>query len=210
VSSEALEPPFDREQILGRVKVVERGETTLYERALLAEVARLEQARNAAFEDGLRIARDGLAEHLTANGLDDRLRRAEAALAVAREREQPIREAARALADAVTDFCMNDAPAEWDGGSLGYTVGGLASLADDARAALVEPGRENVYPGLANQSPEQPGSASAAADDGEYDYEADIARGSNIRKPGERPWEASRRLRAEGAAADAPGETPCL
>jgi hypothetical protein len=198
VSSEALEPPFDREQIIGRVKVVERGETTLYERcALLAEVARLEQARNAAL-------------HLTANGLDDRLRRAEAALAVAREREQPIREAARALADAVTDFCMNDAPAEWDGGSLGYTVGGLASLADDARAALVEPGRENVYPGLANQSPEQPGSASAAADDGEYDYEADIARGSNIRKPGERPWEASRRLRAEGAAADAPGETPCL
>lgn len=36
----------------------------------------------------------------------------------------------------------------------------------------------------------------AAATTG-YDYEADIARGSNIRKPGERPWEASRRLRRE-------------
>ena len=35
---------------------------------------------------------------------------------------------------------------------------------------------------------------------GEYDYEADIARGSNIRKPGERPWEAAQRMRRERIA----------
>jgi hypothetical protein len=165
VSSEALEPPFDREQILGRVKVVERGETTLYERALLAEVARLEQER------------DDLEGELAEFGESrpGRLARAEAALAVAREREQPLREAARALADAVTDFCMNDAPAEWDGGSLGYTVGGLASLADDARAALVdepaaaalaEPGeKRGGRLSAEHPRPSKSGSASAAADE---------------------------------------------
>lgn len=41
-----------------------------------------------------------------------------------------------ALARAVIDFCENEAPAEWDGGSLGYEVGGLHAMATDTLAAV--------------------------------------------------------------------------
>lgn len=45
-------------------------------------------------------------------------------------------EKARRLAEAVNDFCQNEAPAEWDGGDLGYSVGGLDAMATELLAAL--------------------------------------------------------------------------
>ena len=52
---------------------------------------------------------------------------------------------AKSLAIHVSDFAYKEAPAEWDGGDLGYLVGGLASEANDVldaigRAALAAAG----------------------------------------------------------------------
>jgi len=41
-------------------------------------------------------------------------------------------EQARELAKAIIDFTENEAPAEeWDGGSLGYSLGGIWQMATD-------------------------------------------------------------------------------
>lgn len=48
--------------------------------------------------------------------------------------------AALDLAKAVRDFCENDAPDEWDGGSAGYALGGLWDMATE----LIEMPRDDA------------------------------------------------------------------
>jgi hypothetical protein len=43
---------------------------------------------------------------------------------------------AYAFAKSVKDWCEKEAPAEWDGGSLGYDVGGLHAQATELLAAI--------------------------------------------------------------------------
>ena len=67
---------------------------------------------------------------------------------------------AKSLAIHVSDFAYKEAPAEWDGGDLGYLVGGLASEANDVldaigRAALAAAGET---------APSEPGVAESLAD----------------------------------------------
>jgi len=40
-------------------------------------------------------------------------------------------EQARELAKAIIDFTENEAPDEWDGGSIGYSLGGIWQMATD-------------------------------------------------------------------------------
>jgi hypothetical protein len=59
------------------------------------------------------------------------------ALLAQKEAAEAALAAGRTLATNVLDFCENEAPADWDGGSLGYSIGGLHALAEDfCRAAL--------------------------------------------------------------------------
>ena len=58
--------------------------------------------------------------------------RVEAAEARAVSFEKALRE----LATNVLNFCENEVPPEWDGGSVGYEVGGLAAIATDALSLL--------------------------------------------------------------------------
>ena len=68
--------------------------------------------------------------------------RVEAAEARAVSFEKALRE----LATNVLNFCENEVPPEWDGGSVGYEVGGLAAIATDALSLLAAsvPGGEQA------------------------------------------------------------------
>ena len=107
---------------------------------------------------------------MTANALADALARAERAEqerdqeadwrahyqigeAVQRERVEAaearavsFEKALRELATNVLNFCENEVPPEWDGGSVGYEVGGLAAIATDALSLLAAsvPGGEQA------------------------------------------------------------------